>query len=304
MQHSNYVGQALLDLEHWNKVYAGKGWIYTLLINKFIIKLLRQSQKFVLPVNGRILPIEEFSEELVPLLHLPFDVVSSSQEIDCNTLLPGNIDITKTIALAARSEIWREFLVSNKVPVEFFPFIQNEEEGMVIWPIFPSEGIPWTAGYSGAFIANNPKVINKGLQVQTCLNGEYGLEISLISLREGHNPHDSAAQDYAAEIECITGLCCAMNCSNVVTDTAKVRTIKPYEKRKAKEHFEYKFLKIIVPKKHYNSGTPTGTHASPRTHLRRGHIRRFTNGTYTWVQSTLVNPGHGGIDKEYMVKTK
>jgi hypothetical protein len=33
-----------------------------------------------------------------------------------------------------------------------------------------------------------------------------------------------------------------------------------------------------------------GTHASPRTHLRRGHIRRV-GPKRIWIQNTIVNPG-------------
>jgi hypothetical protein len=43
-----------------------------------------------------------------------------------------------------------------------------------------------------------------------------------------------------------------------------------------------------------------GTHASPRLHLRRGHIRHCYTGQYVWVRPTTVgNKRLGIIFKDY-----
>ena len=45
-----------------------------------------------------------------------------------------------------------------------------------------------------------------------------------------------------------------------------------------------------------------GTHASPRLHLRRGHIRKLADGRRLWVRSTLVgDKSKGFVSKEYAV---
>jgi hypothetical protein len=42
---------------------------------------------------------------------------------------------------------------------------------------------------------------------------------------------------------------------------------------------------------------------SPREHLRRGHIRRYESGLRIWVNATVVNAGSGGkITKDYRVQ--
>lgn len=47
---------------------------------------------------------------------------------------------------------------------------------------------------------------------------------------------------------------------------------------------------------------PTGTHASPRLHLRRGHIRKLPDGRRIWVRATLVgDKSKGLISKDYVV---
>lgn len=43
-----------------------------------------------------------------------------------------------------------------------------------------------------------------------------------------------------------------------------------------------------------------GTHASPRAHLRRGHIREYAPGKTTWVQASVVgNKALGMVHKDY-----
>jgi hypothetical protein len=48
-----------------------------------------------------------------------------------------------------------------------------------------------------------------------------------------------------------------------------------------------------------------GTHASPRPHLRRGHVRRYDNGKRIWINDMIVNAGKGAYNPrdEYRVKT-
>jgi hypothetical protein len=38
-----------------------------------------------------------------------------------------------------------------------------------------------------------------------------------------------------------------------------------------------------------------GTHASPRLHWRRGHIRHLASGKKTWVRASLVGAAEGGV---------
>lgn len=47
-----------------------------------------------------------------------------------------------------------------------------------------------------------------------------------------------------------------------------------------------------------------GTHASPRVHLRRGHIRRLDEARRVWVQPCVVGSKHGVVTKDYRVTTR
>jgi len=64
----------------------------------------------------------------------------------------------------------------------------------------------------------------------------------------------------------------------------------------------YKTLHIVIDKANRVSNPSGGTHASPRLHLRRGHIRRLPSGNRIWIQSCLVgDESQGVIKKDYAV---
>lgn len=51
------------------------------------------------------------------------------------------------------------------------------------------------------------------------------------------------------------------------------------------------------------SGTGSGTHSSPRQHIRRGHIRRLADERRIWIHQCLVgDPRKGLIVKDYRVR--
>lgn len=53
----------------------------------------------------------------------------------------------------------------------------------------------------------------------------------------------------------------------------------------------------------WHEGPPLGgSHASPRTHLRRGHIRQHPTAGRIWVNSCVVNPtAIGTVNKDYRI---
>ena len=75
-------------------------------------------------------------------------------------------------------------------------------------------------------------------------------------------------------------------------------------------NFEYKVLTLdkgalaVIP---HNQRSLLKKRQSPRTHLRRGHYRRYKSGKLTWVHSCIVNTKveHtlGRISKDYEVVT-
>ncbi len=46
---------------------------------------------------------------------------------------------------------------------------------------------------------------------------------------------------------------------------------------------------------------PKRTRTSPRTHFRRGHIRRLQSGARVWISDVIVNPGGTPLDSKYQI---
>lgn len=98
----------------------------------------------------------------------------------------------------------------------------------------------------------------------------------------------------------------ALSCVNIEQTVFQKESAK--NKQRIKSHktpiYETKILTINARKKTgpERENEPTGTHASPRQHLRRGHIRRLESGNI-WVNSCVVGSHEEGvIKKDYRVK--
>jgi hypothetical protein len=114
---------------------------------------------------------------------------------------------------------------------------------------------------------------------------------------------DMISRDFGTQLVAIASLMAALACKNVSTvdvhpDPAFVKA----RKRRGKlPVYSYKVLHIETPLKSSNAADGSGTHASPRIHLRRGHIRRLPQHT-VWVNACVVgNKERGILAKDYAV---
>ncbi len=64
-----------------------------------------------------------------------------------------------------------------------------------------------------------------------------------------------------------------------------------------------KVLPLSDERREAGEGVAGGNHASPRMHLRRGHLRRLEN-KVIWVRPAMVNAGSnaGAVLKDYAVE--
>lgn len=102
---------------------------------------------------------------------------------------------------------------------------------------------------------------------------------------------------------CTLSLILALQCCNVKTSIIPA-SVPLNKKRAAKGKLPFVDYKILTID---GAGTTTptngGTHASPRQHLRRGHIRRLSDERRVWVQQCMVgDPRKGLIVKDYQVR--
>ena len=96
-----------------------------------------------------------------------------------------------------------------------------------------------------------------------------------------------------------------LGCSNV--DTADNPAPAALNKKRSKAGkfpvLEYKTLILKLDAQRTSGQAAGGTHASPRVHLRRGHVRRLESGRRVWVQACVVGSTHGMILKDYKIST-
>ena len=83
---------------------------------------------------------------------------------------------------------------------------------------------------------------------------------------------------------------------------AKPGFINQQRKKKKKPRF-YDWTTVLIKPPVPRAEAKGGTHASPRHHERRGHMRKTRSGKQVWVRNCKVgNPANGTVFHDYMVK--
>lgn len=119
-----------------------------------------------------------------------------------------------------------------------------------------------------------------------------------ISREHGLAPMQFLAHTLVSVSETLAALSCTNVTTEVIRPNREAHAIKP-----ASTLFDYHVLVLKPGAPHEPSMPGDGTHASPRTHLRRGHIRRHPTAGRIWVNSCVVNPGAiGSVNKDYAVE--
>jgi len=112
---------------------------------------------------------------------------------------------------------------------------------------------------------------------------------------------DSVREDMAGELFALGRFMSALACKNI--GSAKVPTPSGSKRKAALRFDDYRCL-VLANGENGGGGTPVGDRRSPREHLRRGHIRTMSNGHKTWINSTVISAGSGGvIKKSYEMKS-
>lgn len=97
----------------------------------------------------------------------------------------------------------------------------------------------------------------------------------------------------------------ALNCKNVYMQNLEfIDDLKNERRIKAGKLplYETKILVVDSKPKEIDPNWKGGTHASPRQHLRRGHVRHYDSGNI-WINNCIVGKSSNGrIDKSYEVK--
>jgi len=187
--------------------------------------------------------------------------------------------------------------------------------GIYFWSFcFDNRVNAWTPMPSYLFIPDGI-VIPDQSQFQ---NGHLGVDAGIGIWLPGcyrrmyhHNPgkenviYKGAQSDIVGDVLWALELLEALSCSNVTHEP--IETIDPRKNAKRIKAgklpiYETRILTIEAGKSTQSGQTHGGSHASPRQHLRRGHIRRLAD-KKIWVNSCVVGKAETGvIEKQYHVK--
>lgn len=132
------------------------------------------------------------------------------------------------------------------------------------------------------------------------------LRCKSVALVSGDDEKDSEALVYAtATASILARFVMAMNCTNTaLIEHAAPKMMNAKRAAKGRQPL-FSYWTLHLPSAPESEGQPLGgTHASPRLHLRRGHIRQFAPGKYTWIDACVVgSKNEGMVVKDYALES-
>ncbi|MFG0409994.1 hypothetical protein [Pseudomonas sp. FYR_11] len=321
----NYCTQAIEQLESGMRTVR-KDMPGILHAHHVLVRLLRESVKFILPNCAELVDMGEIRQAHLDLARLPFPVVALESPWvfvgNEGEDKPGCHRSTKRIALC---------ITMGPELAEMLPdterFLTEEQGGVVVYSLYWNDATSrWTLPIGGVFIPHQNEVADYVPEEATLverLAGDWMLEVDptyskprkfniapTILMPEKFD-HYCEELGYERTLACIinetrdeTGAflqaSVMLNCANVrVGDVAAPSLLNKKRKTKGKPpFFNYHVLQVEAPRS--GSDGVGGHHASPRGHLRRGHIRRLQD-RMVWVRPAFVNPSATGemIHKDY-----
>ena len=192
-------------------------------------------------------------------------------------------------------EVWWTYSLKELTPSKIDP-----TKTIFAWRVTPYF---WRLPYEhcGKFDAEgNPQfVMSPGVAISQDVHDEL-FRGSGMTDQEYKDKHATAAHIF---MEVYAGFCGAIYGHEVIfTDVEPNEATNKMRRARGKMPlFSYKTLTIGKPKR--KSRHLGGTHASPRSHLRRGHYRTSSKGARYWVQPCMVKGETDGfVHKDYVVE--
>lgn len=234
------------------------------------IDLAAISTKFLLPDGGRLIDDLELKglDETQPL-RLPYQFIALEYNRAClGPPAPGLAQSTKAIIFAREHE--------NAIALLQISWFDNAKR----WAAMGEVTIPRTGYLDRGTVVNGRTCVKHTVPAWPC-----------------------TIEDFADEVGSLMNFLNILQCSNVHVERSEPK--RAGKKIKAALQFDtYHLLTIDIPSVASGDRQGPGTHRSPREHLRRGHIRRLSDGRRIWVNAAVVGGGKGAgiVTKDYAIR--
>lgn len=327
----NYSAHAIDDLRRI-EARIRDSWPSSSRAMRRVIDMLRDSVKFLLPNCAELIDPDELRQAHLDLLHLPFPLVAFEAPWETNDRLAQIGDFPQTPATKRIALCWEVRPEYEVVPGLNDILTRFPERGVFVLPIF------WAPATGEWMVAMGGQIVPYGNTMTTGHVGERlpASEIAMKAMADSgrlgkagkafsaepfcllREPFELAIESYGSvekafaqvildagdEVQTLVQACSVLNCANVTTaELAAPEALN--KKRRANDKqpfFSYKLLQLSEDRQvAKGSGISAGGgHASPRMHLRRGHLRRL-EGRVIWVRPAMINAAatHGVVAKAY-----
>lgn len=326
----NYCAHAIEDIKEFSGKLNGR-MPYSEKAFLRIIELLREAQKFILPNCCDIFDPSEFQQPHLDLFRLPFPVCAfeAPWQMEHNNLSAVDdslvtLQSTKRISLCIELNVDKpEILFSsyNESFAKRFP-----QGGVYVVPIYWTIS-GWEVLMGGMFVPyqnqmsriTSDDIKQHEIAFKTMVEtGRLDKQFSklqaepfvvlpeVFQIRANQVGVSVTTEqillDSHDEVTCAVQACAVLNCENINTET--IEPIEKLNKKRIKNDKEpfFTYHVLQINEKKTSGAAGGGSHRSPRSHLRRGHIRRLENKT-VWVRSAMINANSkdGSVAKEYKI---
>lgn len=259
------------------------------------VNLCKQAQKFMLPENGVMhadYDLRALDDSLE--LRLPYPVIALEfyRETKDDILLPNKVRISRFIYLLSENgpnNIYDINFISSRC------LVYSDHHKM--WSLYSYMDFP-TVGYFTDLSGT------RAINVRTASYGEHLKEsCKLLGFTEESIVSENLSAEFSSDLFIIFNFLNIMQCQNISVERLPPKKSFTGQGKGNSLPFDSYNVLTVGALRHRDKRegvTLGGSHASPREHLRRGHIRRYQDGKTVWVNATVVNPGIGGkIVKDY-----
>jgi hypothetical protein len=276
------------DLMHYAKIATDEQMKAQALIARTI---LMESMKFYLPSSSNVLEGRAYAE-VMDCLELPYDGVAILSEADLFGSPQGKVVTeTITIAFSAYGELNKRVRFCD---FDAIHFEADEQPWCVVLPlVYEPDRKAWLPPLLGYFI------LKKG----GALKAHFGKTRAAEMLVERLGA-DRAYEEVAHDTTTVANLCAMLALKNVRhREVACPKKIN--EKRDKKGRlplYSYHVLEVDGELWDAPESAKDASDRVTRSHLRRGHIRRLSDGRRVWVRATFVHGKAAGfVHKDYKV---